>query len=656
MPSATTMSSAVLHILRLIDAPDTARTSLQSQGIATVDDLQQVESGLRDVRISMALRTRLARCLRGEFGCARVAELAPVLTAAATTAGHVPPQALEANGIVTEAGALSGAPDLLPAPHELAALGDGSSNTTCAVLLRTSSLPCVRGVSFGCNAARSLLWVSHGCRGRFVCSMDAHGLATGTPCGQPHLSGGETCRCVTTPRVAMESRMMEPEIPPAPEAAVSCARVGERATFRSLCGETTHQMSEHLEQTRSRRGLTIEYAGESKYGWGHALSAAYGYHALCRALRRFCMLRLYDLDLDVYFGYATGESWSVVQPLASLEAAYSNDTIVISIEAPTSLPALMHRLVNVTTSLIRVVSTSSFLLEDDQRTGGTWMPNSLHRPNGLPEAANMLDRCFCRFVSEPRFELPVAVVAAVAPESSPSRAVALLHAPALRDTYHLRTGAADIPQAAIDAEFRRRGGNGTSAGAPGHGTRQHDPVSSWGEGSGRTVDWLERACVTTGFVRSGSGAHTSFIMSDSPRLLSHLRRHGPSRAAVGIYGADSWIAGTPTRSWHAGDATKLATAVDVVLAGLATRAYSTPHSSFLKPVVARSVCIRDEASVTVGPCPNFTAIFVRDLHKYLDGGRRSSLYSDLQRRFPEDHPCKVASREACTRLFVQAVV
>ena len=160
------------------------------------------------------------------------------------------------------------------------------------------------------------------------------------------------------------------------------------------------------------------------------------------------------------------------------------------------------------------------------------------------------------------------------------------------------------------------------------------------------------------------GSATSLVLSDSPGLLRHLRLS--SLGVVGLAGKDldaSSESGllkpaATTRSWRAPAHAKLATALDVLLGGLAAEAQETRLSSFMRPVVARSLCVRTVRIVSDaehGVCANFSRVFARDLHKFVLG-RHMASYGCLRAQWDGDHPC--AGRDSpklCSELFVRAM-
>ena len=110
-----------------------------------------------------------------------------------------------------------------------------------------------------------------------------------------------------------------------------------------------------LAAMRHVRGLAIEYSGRSVWGLGHVLSLAYALHYICRRLRRYCYLRLWDSQLDELFAYANGESWAVSEAeLAKYPTAEPPVEIDLDSHAGTNVHLLHSRLSNETAPLVRV--------------------------------------------------------------------------------------------------------------------------------------------------------------------------------------------------------------------------------------------------------------------------------------------------------------
>ena len=82
-----------------------------------------------------------------------------------------------------------------------------------------------------------------------------------------------------------------------------------------MCASTIEWMQRHNNETRGRRALYFEYrGGKNVLGWGHTLTVAYALHGICRLMRRFCYVSLYDMDLGSFYGYADGSSWAKPEP------------------------------------------------------------------------------------------------------------------------------------------------------------------------------------------------------------------------------------------------------------------------------------------------------------------------------------------------------
>ena len=104
-------------------------------------------------------------------------------------------------------------------------------------------------------------------------------------------------------------------------AAGECARLGEPRAFASRCAAPSRALDHALSRARGRSGLVIEYVGRNVWGVGHVLTLVYALHYVCRRLRRYCYVRLWDSQLEELFTYANGESWAPPSD-AALLAAY----------------------------------------------------------------------------------------------------------------------------------------------------------------------------------------------------------------------------------------------------------------------------------------------------------------------------------------------
>jgi len=157
---------------------------------------------------------------------------------------------------------------------------------------------------------------------------------------------------------------------------------GEDKAFRSMCASTIEWMQRHNNETRGRRALFFEYRGDKNaLGWGHTLTVAYALHGICRLLRRFCYVSLYDMDLGTFHGYADGSSWA--KPGPTELAQYHSVSTVQAAESVTfsrqGLAGLLSQLRNrkyAQASLIHVVQKPPLYLEVG---GDAWFPRQMPR-------------------------------------------------------------------------------------------------------------------------------------------------------------------------------------------------------------------------------------------------------------------------------------
>ena len=400
---------------------------------------------------------------------------------------------------------------------------------------------------------------------------------------------------------------------------------GEDKAFRSMCAPTIDWMQRHNNGTRGRRALFFEYrGGKNALGWGHTLTAAYALHGICRLLRRFCYVSIYDMDLGVFYGYADGSSWAKPEPTElaqylSVSTIQATRSVTFSREGLAGLLSELRNGKHAQASLIHVVQEPPLYLE----TGGdAWFPRlmPLRAPAASSDAPPALDRCFCRYVTQPRFSQAASTRFDVA--------------------YHLRTGFADIKASALVPRIQRSTFRTKSE------FRAAYQVAERLRGSEATR-WLHAACGAAGIATLSS--QRAVVLSDSPGLmrLLHPRYNATVGGAREVHGS--------TRSFTgATNAAKLATARDIWLAGLASEIQELWTSSFARPVVARSMCIRRRRLLTGphGACSNFSRVFIRDLPRYLPEGRTPTFYSCLH--WPPQHPCSKGTAKRCEANFVAA--
>ena len=446
--------------------------------------------------------------------------------------------------------------------------------------------------------------------------------------------------CHTGFRSHFERHTYPPQYAAAPE--LPAAACNERAEYERQCRHVDEALSAQLRRTRGVRALHVVYAGKSSWGLGHVLALSYRLHDLCRHLGRYCLLDLYDMQLGRLFGYANGDSWrpseAHLQSFAGSNASTyqidgrSIERMYETLEADDA-PLIVVRVGTVRRPASPLESRMELALplmpwdlsaldgvpmRDANSGPGSWR----HRPpvgaRPRPRGADgHLTRCFCRFVSQPRFEPP------------PTR-----H----RTTYHLRTGFADVP----DSVLAQTAPNSTESGR-----------------------WAALACPGLAAAGSGGlGGDTHFI-SDSPGLVRSLH---PAAAEL-------WT-GT-TRSWDVSFGARRRAALDAVLAGRSTLVFATYPSSFLRPAIARSVCVRHVLAVDhpASSCAPFPRAYPRGLYDALrtairrrargqrrPGSRQEHATEDnwacfmrLAPKLVPDHPCLMADDPAkCSERFVGA--
>ena len=375
-----------------------------------------------------------------------------------------------------------------------------------------------------------------------------------------------------------------------------CARVGEQRAFEARCESTIRQMNISLRRLRFRSGLVFTIPGKSIWGLGHVLSIVYAMHFVCRRLRRYCYLSFYDMEVHRLFGYANGELWS---PTDEELSRYGNDSKQLKFSWR-GLEAILEQLRNETAPLLRVTLRGHLPTQSS-----TWLPHAMPLRFNRRLRQQRLDRCFCRYVSQPLFH----------PSEVDARAAATASV-----AYHLRTGFADVDDNVLDR----------TGAAPSLTSIAH---------------WFKLACDFAVF-----SERASFVFSDSPGLLTYLHR-----ALPGLVRHNQQVASMkqPTRSWRARFEDKIPAALDTVLAGMVPEIEYSYLSSFAQPAMARSMCTWRATEIERRSCPRFTDVYVRDLFGHVsheDHQRTMCIRWQLQTY----HPCKNVISHMCQRKFVEA--
>ena len=376
-----------------------------------------------------------------------------------------------------------------------------------------------------------------------------------------------------------------------------CAALGEQRVFETECAARIVAMNSALHDTRWRRGLLIEYTGSNTWGWGHAMAAVYALHFLCQLLKRFCYLKLYDLSLGAFFHYANGNSWEADPDELARYDARKVLRLRTTFATKRSVLTFMQHVSNSSAPLVHVILDSQLLTRSE-----VWLPLRLALRVGVgTNMTSQLDRCFCRYVTQPAKWLPEMF-------HSQRGSAASVHG--FDTAIHLRTGFADVGW-----DFSNSIGSRAS-------------LSSFSA----TARWFEQACNPSAFAKQ-----RWFIMSDSPKLLAHLHARFADRVGSNYPHVERLASGT-TRSWNSSFDSKLALALDFFAGGLVREVQHDWTSNLVRPLVARSVCVRRVVELHRGACPRFSRVFVRSLFQALEsahychsvGNGRAALSSPRQ--------------------------
>ena len=261
-------------------------------------------------------------------------------------------------------------------------------------------------------------------------------------------------------------------------------------------------------------------------------------HHICVRLERYCYVRVLDSRLEQLFGYANGESWAATPE--EIESYPSRVAIQVRLSSPEQI---FRRLQNETAHLVLLNN-----LGDLPTNGIAWLPWSLPLRQRAPPDGHAthgggggggggggrgsrlppFDRCFCRYVTQPRFgAAPSAAAAANAARVLASESGAALH---------LRTGYADVGEAEMRAlrlsagaadrrpfEETRRwyGAACDQARSP---ARHPSLFSTRGRRLPTPRLAVNRAVCGQALIgRLGS----SLVLSDSPRVLAYARLVSP---------------------------------------------------------------------------------------------------------------------------------
>lgn len=441
-------------------------------------------------------------------------------------------------------------------------------------------------------------------------------------------------------------------------------------------------------------------------GWGNVLPFAYALHLLCLRAERYCYLALQDQDFGDRLGYANGERWqadpaSIHQqfdgtskvminlsyaawsylPCWRHGATHNSDAQpanlarskhlswckkrLVDPHAALDLDALATRLKLETASLVHMTLAHPF---EAYHTFESWFGYDLP----LHAADGRLDRCFCRYVTQPLFmsQLPAPLRAAIRRIEARPPSVVL----------HLRTMANHLPSPIRTSPACDRDGAHSL-----HATDDHVP------GSERWRRWFFAACDERAFHESRDRV---FVMSDSPRLLMNLRQGFRRRVVINPMLLNDTVVAhqqrqvdedaapyfamiEPSTEGGRGAAAKRARhrhrlqwertqqllALDVHLASLAQEIQTDQESSFALPLMARSMCLRrvrylaEAAKPRQGGgslCPNWTTTFPRTL-PYLLYRQPWQFHTCFERPAANGHPCKGLSPEECHASFIAAV-
>ena len=295
----------------------------------------------------------------------------------------------------------------------------------------------------------------------------------------------------------------------------------EAATYHTNCGPEHDAFAEHLHRARGRRGLFIEFTGKSRWGLGHALWNIYVLHDVCRQLERFCYIKLYDMELGQLMGYAAqnlswGEPSEAERQLyhgiaGTLKLKYgkwaghkaSSMNLIDALRRPAFADVPFVHVVTpgplqtIHPDHLHVLRFDVDLRNTRASSCGSASPDA--PLNYCEKLLPRLSRCFCRFVTEPRYAI---------------------EASSWGTTYQLRTGFADVSDRVleqIDLTQADLAPASSCPPTPERGGAVTDAARGWRYEEMRR--WLLLACLSPASLRRLADGH---LLTDSPMLRAYL--------------------------------------------------------------------------------------------------------------------------------------
>mmetsp|Transcript_29570 Transcript_29570/g.76371 ORF Transcript_29570/g.76371 Transcript_29570/m.76371 type:complete len:472 (+) Transcript_29570:164-1579(+) len=196
----------------------------------------------------------------------------------------------------------------------------------------------------------------------------------------------------------------------------------EQDEFLKRCGGRAAELAAHLETTKHRRGLAIEFTNAddlSSWGLGNVLPVVYMLHSWCIELRRYCHIKMWSMQLSELFTYYTGHDWG----FSPEHLARYPRKVLINASVGTTLESL-H-------ATIAAVDSQTPLIQVRNIAMGTRSLGAFRSDVWLRDT----DRCLNHFVTRPAFALPTL-------ERTPTHG------------FHFRTGFADVPDSFLGSVNR----------------------------------------------------------------------------------------------------------------------------------------------------------------------------------------------------------
>ena len=198
----------------------------------------------------------------------------------------------------------------------------------------------------------------------------------------------------------------------------------EERAFTTQCASTVAALAASNRRRHGRRALAVIWKPgqppwappQNTWGAGHLLLLLYRVHTLCEALDRYCYVKLFDADFGSYFNYWGDASWQLndATELAQYGKAVkvavrctADDRKNANFVSRTLHDAVVNAAKSNTAALVKLTVSGWIPFERTGNWTGKLLSSQASESDGampasLREMPTGLDRCLCRFVTQPR--------------------------------------------------------------------------------------------------------------------------------------------------------------------------------------------------------------------------------------------------------------